>query len=81
MTRAAFVALLLLTLPHVAEARAAGRETPMQATLMCENDVRRLDVADPGSCNELKFQQRFQQERDRTLTRSHHTPSSPQTWR
>jgi hypothetical protein len=77
MSRAAFVALFLLNLPHIAEARAAGRETPMRATPICENDVRRLDVPDAGSCNELKSQQRFQQERDRTLTRSHHTPSSP----
>jgi len=77
MSRATFVALFLLTLPHVAEARVAGRETPMRATLICETDVGRADAPDPRSCIEPKPQQRFQQQRDRTLTRGHHMPSSP----
>ena len=61
MSRATFVALFLLILPHVAEARAAGRETPIRATLICETDVGRVDAPDPRSCNELKPQRRFQQ--------------------
>jgi hypothetical protein len=58
MRLAALVVLFLLTLPHVAEARATGRETPRRATLICENDVRRADAPGPR-CNELKPQQRF----------------------
>ena len=77
MSRAAFVALFLLTLPHVAEARAAGRETPIRAALICENDVGRADEPHPRSCNELKPQQRFQQKWDRTLTRGLDMPSLP----
>ena len=73
MSRAAFVTFFLLALTHVAEARAAGRETQIRAALICEN-VRPVDAPDPRSCNELKPQQRFQQIRDRTLARGHHTP-------
>jgi hypothetical protein len=37
MSRAAFVFLFLLTIPHVVEALASGQEAPMRPVLICEN--------------------------------------------
>jgi hypothetical protein len=46
MSRAAFVILFLLTVPHVAEARASGTEAPIRPTLICENHTRSTDARD-----------------------------------
>jgi hypothetical protein len=44
MSRAAFVILFLLTIPH--EARASGTETPTGPMLICENHTRSIDARD-----------------------------------
>ena len=46
MSRAAVVFLFLLTIPHVVEARAAGRETATRPVLICENHTRFIDARD-----------------------------------
>jgi hypothetical protein len=46
MSRAAFVFLFLLTIPHVVEALASGQETPIRPALICENHARPLDALD-----------------------------------
>jgi hypothetical protein len=42
MSRAAFVVLLLLTIPHVAEARASSSATATRPVLICENHTSSL---------------------------------------
>jgi hypothetical protein len=46
MSRAAFVVLVLLTIPHDAEARASGRETATRTLLLCETHTRSFDARD-----------------------------------
>jgi hypothetical protein len=46
MSRAAFVFLFLLTIPHVAEARASGQETLIRPMLICDNHTRSIDARD-----------------------------------
>jgi hypothetical protein len=46
MSRAVFVILFLLTIPHLAEARASGTETPIRPMLICENHTSSIDARD-----------------------------------
>jgi hypothetical protein len=46
MSRAAFVFLFLLTIPHVVEALASGQEAPMRPMLICENHTKSIDALD-----------------------------------
>src|SRR5258705_11305171 len=46
MSRAVFVVLLLLSIPHVAEARGSGTKTPMRSMLICEDHTRSIDARD-----------------------------------
>ena len=46
MSRAAFVIPFLLAIPHLAEARASGRETPVRPMLICESHTRAIDSRD-----------------------------------
>jgi len=52
MSRAAFVFLFLLTIPHVVEARASGQEAPIQPMLICENRTKSIDALDLRDCIE-----------------------------
>src|SRR5882724_8871398 len=52
MSRAAFMVLFLLTIPHVAEARAAGRGTATRPVPICENHTRPIDPLHPRDCIE-----------------------------
>jgi len=52
MSRAAFVFLFLLTIPHVVEALASGQEAPMRPMLICENHTRSIDALDLRDCIE-----------------------------
>jgi len=40
------VVLILLTIPHDAEARASGRETATRTLLLCETHTRSVDARD-----------------------------------
>ena len=57
MSGVAFVILFLLTIPHVAEARASGTEAPIRSTLICENHTRSADAR--GCIDELGPQKQF----------------------
>src|SRR5882762_420048 len=52
MSRAAFVFLFLLTIPHAVEALASGQEAPMRPMLICENHTRSIDALDLRDCIE-----------------------------
>jgi hypothetical protein len=46
MSRAAFVVLFLLTIPHVPDARASGSETATRLVLICEKHTMPNDARD-----------------------------------
>src|SRR6266550_3876232 len=55
--RAAFVFLLLLTVPHIADARASGRGTATRPVPICENHTRSIDALHPRDRRSDGFRQ------------------------